>query len=106
LALFLLIFVQFANEYSFNNPQALQDSIQKTFDINEAKFNALYTIIALPNIFFSIVAGIIVDYIGIRKSFVIFSIGLPLSQTIVALGGTYGNYNLMLAGRFFFGIIC
>jgi MFS family permease len=50
--------------------------------------------------------GLIIDYFGIRRSFVIFSIGLPISQIIVALGGSYANYSLMLTGRFFFGIMC
>jgi hypothetical protein len=75
LALFLLIFVQFANEYSFNNPQALQDSIQKTFDINEAKFNALYTIIALPNIFFQLLLESLLIILGLEKVSLYFRLG-------------------------------
>ena len=33
LLLFLLAMVVFGNQYAFNNPQALQDSIQKDLDI-------------------------------------------------------------------------
>lgn len=65
----------------------------------------LYTIIALPNLFFAICIGVVIDYFGIRKSFVVLSLGLPLFQFIVALGGVYHSYELMLAGRFLFGLI-
>ena len=64
----------------------------------------LYTIIAFPNIFFGVLFGVIIDYFGIRITFLLLVLGLPVFQIIVALGGVYSNFNAMLAGRFLFGI--
>lgn len=105
LILFLLIIVLVANEYTFNNPQALQGSIQDSLHINESQFNMLYTIVALPNIVFTIFIGIIIDRFGIRLTFLLIATGLPLFQIVVALGGLQGSYTLMLSGRFLFGLV-
>lgn len=105
LVLVLIVVLLFSNEYCFNNPQALQSTIEEQLQINQAQFNRLYTIIAIPNIFFAIFIGIIIDHFGIRTSYIIFSIGLPVFQIIVAAGAQFRSYSLMLAGRFLFGIV-
>lgn len=65
----------------------------------------LYSIVAIPNIIFALCIGLIIDYFGIRKSFLILTGCLPLSQLLVAFGGMYKNYTMMLMGRLFFGLI-
>lgn len=49
----------------------------------------LYTIIAIPNILFSFLSGVVIDYFGIRITFVIMAILMPLFQLVVAFGGMY-----------------
>jgi MFS family permease len=64
----------------------------------------LYTIIALPNIIFAGLIGVLLDYFGIRKAFIIMAIGAILSQTVVAFGGVYKSYTALLIGRFLYGV--
>jgi MFS family permease len=90
--------------YSFNNPQALQDSITKELQISPTQFNMLYTIIALPNIFFPIIVGVIIDYLGIRMALVVLTFAAMVFQTVVALGASNLSFETMLVGRMFFGI--
>lgn len=64
----------------------------------------LYTIIALPNIFFPFFVGVIIDYLGIRIAFISLTLGVVIFQTIVAFGGVFKSFQMMLIGRMFFGI--
>lgn len=65
----------------------------------------LYTIIAFPNIFFGVFIGVVIDHFGIRMTFLLMVLGLPLFQLIVAFGGVYSSFDTMLAGRFLFGLV-
>lgn len=64
----------------------------------------LYTIIALPNIVFPFFIGIIIDYLGIRIAIISLTFCVVLFQTVVAIGGAYKSYQIMLIGRMLFGI--
>lgn len=64
----------------------------------------LYTIIALPNIFFPFFVGVIIDYLGIRIAFISLTLGVVIFQAIVAFGGVFKSFQIMLIGRMFFGI--
>lgn len=64
----------------------------------------LYTIFAFPNIFTTLVIGILIDFLGVRIGVISLSIGVALSQTIVAFGGMYKSYHVLLIGRMIFGI--
>lgn len=104
LTLFLLAMVVLGNQYAFNNPQALQDSIEKDLDIGEAKFDMLYTIFALPNIFATFIIGFLIDFMGVRIGIITLSLGVAIFQTVIAFGGAYHSYTTMLIGRMLFGI--
>ena len=64
----------------------------------------LYTIFAFPNIFTTLVIGILIDFLGVRIGVISLSIGVALAQTIVAFGGMYKSYQVLLIGRMIFGI--
>ena len=104
LVLFLLAMVVFGNQYAFNNPQALEDSIEKDLDIGEEKFNMLYTIFALPNIFATFIIGFLIDFLGVRIGIITLSLGVVIFQTVIAIGGIYNSYTVILIGRMLFGI--
>lgn len=104
LTLFLLAMVVFGNQYAFNNPQALQDSMEKELDIGEAKFDLLYTIFALPNIFATFIIGFLIDFLGVRIGIITLSAGVAIFQTVIAFGGAYRSYTTILIGRMLFGI--
>jgi hypothetical protein len=56
----------FGNMYAFDNPQALEDSIEIELDITEVQFNLLYAYFSLPNIATCLVIGIVIDKIGVK----------------------------------------
>jgi hypothetical protein len=47
----------FGNNYSFDNPQALQVQIEEELNISIGQFNLLYTVFSLPNIFLTLIGG-------------------------------------------------
>ena len=64
----------------------------------------MYSIYALPNIILPLFGGILIDKIGTRKSLVIFLLLQIFGQTLVWLSSIHLDFNLMLAGRFLFGL--
>lgn len=49
--------------------------------------------------------GLVIDYFGVRACFVAIVAAMPVFQAVVALGGVYSSFGLMLAGRFLFGLV-
>jgi hypothetical protein len=64
----------------------------------------LYTIFAFPNIFATFIIGFLIDYLGVRIGLIALSFGVVIFQTVVAVGGAYKSYSIMLVGRMLFGI--
>ncbi|CAD8147772.1 unnamed protein product [Paramecium pentaurelia] len=104
LALALACFLLFGDAYAFDNPMALQSTIQTEMNLNNVQFNMLYSIYSAPNIILPFFGGILIDKIGVRVSILIFSSILILGQSIVVIGGYSLSYGTMLAGRCIFGI--
>jgi MFS family permease len=104
LLLAILIFVAFANEYAFNNPQALEDSMEKILDISESQFQLFYSLYALPNVVTLLIIGYLCDRFGVRLSLISLSAGVAFCQLIIAIGGYIKSYPLILVGRILFGI--
>lgn len=96
--------VVFVGVYSFNNPQALEESLREILNISQTQFQYLYSLYALPNIFTLIAVGYVVDLIGTRKSIIGLSVGIAITQLIVAIAVQAKDYNMLLVGRLLFGI--
>lgn len=103
-ALFLASMLMFGNQYAFNNPQALEETFLEELHITETQFNLLYTIFAFPNIFTTLILGVLIDFLGVRIGVITLSVGVALSQLVVAFGGQFESYNTLLIGRMLFGI--
>ncbi|CAD8202057.1 unnamed protein product [Paramecium octaurelia] len=104
LALALACFLLFGDAYAFDNPMALQSTIQTQMGLNNVQFNMLYSIYSAPNIILPFFGGILIDKIGVRVSIFIFSTILIFGQGIVVIGGYTLSYGTLLAGRCIFGI--
>ncbi|CAD8114867.1 unnamed protein product [Paramecium sonneborni] len=104
LAVSLAALILLGNNYSFDNPQALQTQIQQQLGINIIQFNLLYSVFALPNIFLTILGGMIIDRLGVRFGIFTFTLIVTIGQLIIALGGKFNEYSLMLLGRAVFGV--
>ncbi|CAD8099178.1 unnamed protein product [Paramecium sonneborni] len=62
----LACLLMFENNYSFDNPQALQKQLTKDLDISITNYNLLYSAFSFPNIFLTSIRGLIIDFLGVR----------------------------------------
>jgi len=103
-ALFLTCLINFGNYYCVDNPQALQSSLQATLHIDTYTFGDFYFYESIPNVIVPLFGGLITDFLGVRVSIIIFSLLVILGQLLFTYGGYLLNFNLMILGRFIFGI--
>ena len=96
--------VVFSNHYSFNNPQALEQYLKSDLHIDDAQYQLLYTVFAVPNIFSCFFLGYFVDYFGVKLSLNIFSCAIVVFQSIIGVGGYIYSYKCILIARIFFGM--
>lgn len=94
----------FGNQYAFNNPQALEASMEKDLEIGPTQYELLYTIFAFPNIFATFIIGFLIDFIGVRIGLIALSAGVALFQLVIAIGGYAYSYTAILIGRMLFGL--
>jgi MFS family permease len=66
----------------------------------------LYSMYSTPNLILPIFSGILIDKMGLRISVLFFMSFCLLGQFIFALGGSMVNFNVMLLGRFVYGLGC
>jgi MFS family permease len=102
--LFLVSMVVFGNQYAFNNPQALEQYMEKDLDIGATQFQLLYTIFAFPNIFATFFIGFLIDYLGVRIGLITLTVGITVFQLSIAIGGYAESYTTILIGRMLFGL--
>jgi len=96
--------INFALNYSSNNPQAFQPSVESFFDIGDAKFNLLYSVYSVPNIILPLIGGYLTDRLGVRFSINIFGSLIIIGQSMFTYGAYKEDFNLMVFGRFIFGL--
>jgi MFS family permease len=72
--------------------------------ISNPQYNLLYSAFSFPNIFLTLVGGFMIDFLGVRFGIFCFCTGVLMAQLVVAIGGTFKVYLVMLVGRAFFGI--
>jgi len=96
--------INFALNYSSNNPQALQPAVEDFFQIGDAEFNILYSVYSLPNIILPLIGGVLTDYLGVRFAVNVFGTIVVIGQGIFALGAYKESFNVMIAGRFVYGL--
>jgi len=99
----LASFLVFGNDYCYDLPQALEVPLQEKFNINEVKYNLLYTVYSLPNIILPFVGGYILDYFGVKVGIILYNLLIITGQSLFTLGCYTGNYNLLILGRSVFG---
>lgn len=101
--------------FSQDEPQALQVPLKnEPFNLTGAQFNFIYFITNFPIVLFSILGGIIIDRVGVKKAGIIFALVIFLAQSLVTFSlywkvsdfydGSSGWYVLLLVARGVFGI--
>ena len=105
LVLFLLCYISATQYLCIEMPSGLQGTIIKTFKISAKEYNILFSAYTWPDIFFSILGGILIDrFIGLRAGYIILTVVVIIGQGILTTGAFLDSYFIMVAGRFIFGV--
>jgi MFS family permease len=72
--------------------------------IDDQQLGILYSVSNIANLFMVLLAGVIVDKFGLRRSAFAFNLLVAIGGICFCLGlGPYKSYYLLVAGRFLFG---
>lgn len=100
-----ICFLSFGSYFCYDNPAALQSIIERDMHVNKEKFMNLYAWYSWPNVVMCFFGGFLIDRVfGIRLGTLVFSMFVMVGQVVFALGAYFNMFNLMIAGRFIFGI--
>ena len=104
LLLMLICFTVFIAYYCAESPGGLEDTIIKVMGIDTTQYNLLFLVTTWPNVFVSIIGGIIADRIlGPRSTYFIMILLIALGQFIWSLGSFVDYFWVVLVGRFAIG---
>ena len=103
LILLIVSLVMFGAYYIYDSLSPINDYIQQSMNIDSAKFGLLFSFYALPNLLFLlVVAGFLLDRLGIRKAGTVYVLLILLGSLITSLGAGK-SFTTMLIGRMVFG---
>lgn len=106
LVLILICNITFGSYYCYDIPGALKGAIFEDFpEMTQLKYNLLYSLYSWPNTVQVFFGGYIIDrYLGVRKGCAICCSILVAGQALVCFGVQIKRVEMVLAGRFLFGI--
>ena len=91
--------------YCNDSPGGLEDTIIKVMGIDTTQYNLLFLVTTWPNIFISVIGGVIADRIlGPRSSSIIIILILLLGQLVWSAGSFLNYFWVVLIGRSIIGI--
>jgi MFS family permease len=103
LILLMVSLVMFGSYYIYDSLSPINDYIQKDMGLDNARFGLLFSFYALPNLLFLLViAGFLLDRLGIRKAGTFYVFLILLGSLITSLGAGK-SFLIMLIGRIIFG---
>lgn len=88
----------------FDSPSALQTAIQSALQIDDQQYGYLYSFLAIPNLILPLIAGYIVDVIGVRPSMLVFASFVLVGQAILTYGAQILSFDLMIIGRVIYSL--
>ncbi|MBN2183770.1 MAG: MFS transporter [Candidatus Krumholzibacteriota bacterium] len=101
--LVMVSMIMFGSYYVYDSFSPINDNIQTEMGVDNSRFGLLFSFYALPNIFFLLViAGFLLDKIGVRKAGGFYAFLILLGTLITAVGAGK-SFVLMLIGRMIFG---
>lgn len=100
-----------------DEPQALQVQLKEPpYNLTGSQFNFIYFFTNIPNVVLPVLSGMLIDKIGVRKSGIVFSLGVFVAQAVVTFSiywradlvepedDFFGWYYLLLGSRALLGI--
>lgn len=105
IALIFMCLLGFGSYFCYDTPGALQDNLKADLNITTTQFTWLYSIYSWPNVILCFIGGFLMDSVfGIRLGTILFMAILLFGQIVFATGGYVDSFNMMIAGRFIFGV--
>jgi MFS family permease len=103
IVLLIISLVLFGSYYVYDAVSPINDEIQRGMGIDNSKYGLLFSFYSIPNLFFLVVlAGVILDRIGIRKSGFVFGALCVLGSLITSIAAGR-SFTWMLVGRMVYG---
>ncbi|MCK4236059.1 MAG: MFS transporter, partial [Candidatus Krumholzibacteria bacterium] len=103
LVLLVVSLVLFGSYYVYDAVSPINDYIQKSMNIDNSRYGLLFTFYSVPNLLFLVVlAGVLLDRIGIRKAGIFFAALCVIGSLITSLGAGK-SFTWMLIGRMVYG---
>jgi hypothetical protein len=99
--------ITIGNYYCYDIPSVLFAQLSEYFSLLslfDLKFNLLYILYSSPNIFIPLFGGYLIDSCGKRTMILLFSFTVFCGQFIVSIGCSLHDFNMILFGRFIFGL--
>lgn len=101
--LLIISLVMFGSYYIYDALSPINDFIQQDMGVDNARFGLLFSFYALPNLLFLlVVAGFLLDRLGMRKAGTFYVLLILLGSLITSLGAGK-SFVIMLIGRIVFG---
>ena len=104
--LFLLNNVIVGNYFCYDYPAYLEVQIEDEYDVSAKKYGLLYSSYGIPNLVLPFFVGVLYDMYGTMLCMTLFTTFVMMGQALIALGGFTMNFNMLLIGRFIYGIGC
>ena len=103
--LILVCIIKVSQNAIFDIPAGLEKIIIQTLNIDVSHYAILYSIYSWPNVVFTVIGGILVDRIfGKRLGLFLSMILSAIGQLLMALGGFFDMFWLMIVGRCVIGV--
>ncbi len=103
LILLIISMLMFGSYYIYDVLSPINDYIQTEMQLDNTRFGWLFSFYSLPNLFFLVVvAGFLLDRIGVRKAGTLYAFLILLGSLLTSLGAGK-SFILMLVGRAIFG---
>jgi MFS family permease len=103
MVLIFVSMVMFGSYYIYDSLSPINDYIQQSMGLDNAKFGLLFSFYALPNLLFLlVVAGFLLDRLGVKKAGMFYVFLILLGSLITSLGAGK-SFIAMLIGRIVFG---
>eukprot|EP01084_Bolivina_argentea_P140359 246772_1 len=104
IVLLIICICVYSFRYCHNNPFSLQTPLQQhPYNLTSVQYNLLYSIYGWVNTIFPLISALLIDYIGINSSSLLFYTLIVTGQSIWMFGVIQKSFMLMLLGRAVFG---
>jgi MFS family permease len=93
--------VMLGNYYGYDSIAPVAEQLSRELHFSDTQIGALNAIYSLPNIFLTVIGGVLVDRLSARRMIVITTAVCLVGAAVTAVGA---HFSIMVVGRLLFGI--